>query len=175
MLPTRDACFRARTNGPVRYLACKLDHRRSASRVDPWRGGARLTRDVKHILVVDDDDSIREFAAEWLHEEGFIVAKARHGAEALLRVQDHRPDVIVLDLMMPVMDGWAFAEACHRLTRPTAIPTLVVSAAHGLAQAAERLRPFGVRASLAKPFDLEVLSAMVRRLAGRHVAAPWPG
>ena len=116
-------------------------------------------------MVVDDENSIRELTAAWLSDEGFVVATARNGADALRQLRDFCPDVIVLDLMMPVMDGWAFAEACRRQTGSVEIPIVVVSAGHGLAQAAEQLHQFGVRACLAKPYDLEVLAATVNTLA----------
>ena len=118
----------------------------------------------KRVLVVDDEASIRDVVAAWLGDEGFAVSTASNGAEALRVLRDVRPDAIVLDLMMPVMDGWAFAEACHQLTAPAGIPILVVSAAYGLSQTAERLRQFGVRACLAKPFNLDVLTATVHTL-----------
>ena len=118
----------------------------------------------KRVLVVDDEASLRELVAAWLEDEGFAVTTASNGAEALRVLREVRPEVIVLDLMMPVMDGWAFAEACHRVTAPAAIPILVVSAAYGLSQTAERLRTFGVRACLAKPFNLDVLTATVSTL-----------
>jgi two-component system chemotaxis response regulator CheY len=130
---------------------------------------------VSRVLLVDDEETIRGLAADWLGDEGFAVDTAGNGAEALQRLEAHRPDVIVLDLMMPIMDGWAFAEACHRLTHPPEIPIIVVSAAHELVESARRLRPFGVRAALAKPFDLDVLSATIARLTepGRK-PVPWP-
>jgi two-component system, chemotaxis family, chemotaxis protein CheY len=130
---------------------------------------------MPRVLVVEDENTIRALAADWLGDEGFAVDTASNGVEALQRVAARRPDVIVLDLMMPVMDGWAFAEACHQLIHPSEIPIVVVSAAYGLADTAQRLRPFGVRATIAKPFDLDVLSATVARLAepGRK-PVPWP-
>ena len=76
----------------------------------------------------------------------------------------------MLDLMLPVMDGWAFAEACRRVTGAVEIPIIVVSAGHGLVQASEQLRAFGVRACLAKPFDLEMLAATATTLAEREEA-----
>jgi CheY-like chemotaxis protein len=87
-------------------------------------------------------------------------------AKRWLKVRAARPDAVVLDLAMPVMDGWSFAEACHALPREP-IPILIVSASTQLARAAEQLRAFGVHASLPKPFDLEVLLHKVRRIT-RH-------
>jgi two-component system chemotaxis response regulator CheY len=130
---------------------------------------------MSRILVIDDEKSIREIAADWLGSEGFEVDTAENGLKALEQVRASPPDVIVLDLMMPVMDGWAFAEACHRLTQPAEIPIVVISATHGLVEAARRLRPFGVRATMAKPFDLDVLTATITRLADHGRAqVPWP-
>lgn len=120
------------------------------------------------VLVVEDDQLLRDLIAETLGDEGYAVEEAANGEEALAQVRQRAPDLVVLDLMMPVMDGWSFARAWHA-ERAHATPIVVLSAAHGLAAAAEELAPFGVRATLAKPFDLEVLAAVVGRLAsGPH-------
>ena len=92
----------------------------------------------------------------------------------MTKLQLIRPDVIVLDLMMPVMDGWTFAETCHALDIGEAIPILVTSASPELARAGEQLHAYGVRAAVAKPFDLDVLLAAVGRLANRLAAIEWP-
>ncbi len=130
---------------------------------------------MSQILVVEDDEAIRSLVSEVLRDDGYSVSEASNGVEALQEIGRARPDAIVLDLMMPVMDGWSFAEACHKLTSPAEIPIVVVSAAHGLADAAKRLRPYGVCAALPKPFDLDVLTATIARLAepGR-APVPWP-
>jgi len=80
------------------------------------------------ILVVDDESAIREVIIQLLEDEGYLVEQAANGVEALTKLQLIRPDVIVLDLMMPVMDGWAFAKTCHALDIGEAIPILVTSA-----------------------------------------------
>jgi two-component system, chemotaxis family, chemotaxis protein CheY len=127
-----------------------------------------------HVVVVEDEATIRETIAEVLEDEGYSVEQARHGAEGLLKVQRRRPDVIVLDLMMPVMDGWAFARACNPRSDGRAIPIMIMSASPDLARSAEQLHPYGVRAAVAKPFDLEVLVAVVGRLTKRPAAVEWP-
>ena len=118
-------------------------------------------------MVIEDEDSIRDLTAAWLADDGFEVVTARNGADALRQLPVACPDVIVLDLMMPVMDGWAFAEACHRWSAPVEIPIVVVSAAHGLVQTARQLRQYGVRGSVAKPFDLDLLTTTIARIVER--------
>ena len=66
---------------------------------------------TKRVLVVEDDETLRTTVAEALEDEGYQVITATNGAEALRLVRAAEPDAIVLDLMMPVMDGRAFLEA----------------------------------------------------------------
>ena len=68
---------------------------------------------MPQILVVEDDDAIRELVSDVLRDDGYDVREATNGVEALGRIREERPDLIVLDLMMPVMDGWTFVEECH--------------------------------------------------------------
>ena len=116
---------------------------------------------AKRILVVDDDDTIRETLADALHLEGYTVDTAANGAIALDRVRQARPDAIILDLMMPVMDGWRFMSAYRSEAACIGIPVLVTSAYRQLGEAAPELR---VQACIAKPFDLGVLLGAVERL-----------
>jgi CheY-like chemotaxis protein len=138
------------------------------SPLTPLASRRRPCEPGQHVMVVEDEDSIREVTAAWLADEGFAVTTACNGADALRQLRHAWPDVIVLDLMMPVMDGWAFAEACHRLSAPVEIPIVVVSASHGLVQTAHQLREFGVRAYLAKPFDFDLLTKIITTLVERQ-------
>ena len=117
-----------------------------------------------HVLVVDDDDVIRDTIADALEFEGYVVRRARNGQEALGQVQAGPPRVIVLDLMMPVMDGWTFVERCRADSLCADVPIVVVSASHNLRSAASRLTAKGVSAVIAKPFSLDVLIGAVDRL-----------
>ena len=119
---------------------------------------------TKRVLVVEDDDGIRHAVAEGLELEGYEVLTATNGAEALERVRAGRPDAVVLDLMMPVMDGWAFLDACQREELCKGTPVLVVSAYRALPETAPQL---GVRGCIAKPFDLDVVLGAVERLVQR--------
>ena len=116
------------------------------------------------VLVVEDDEHIRDALAEALDLEGYTVETAANGAVALQRVRAVQPDMIILDLMMPVMDGWAFMKACRREALCAGIPVLVTSAYRKLAETAPEL---AVQAYLAKPFDLDVLMGAVERLLRR--------
>jgi CheY-like chemotaxis protein len=116
----------------------------------------------KRILVVDDEEPIRSTVAEALADEGYEVLTAPDGAKALELVRAAEPDGVVLDLMMPVLDGWGFLEACRKEKLCASTPVLVLSAYRKLAEAV----PAEVRVDrvLAKPFELEVLLEAVEEL-----------
>jgi DNA-binding response OmpR family regulator len=124
---------------------------------------------ASRVLVIEDDESIRAALAEALDLEGYAVETAANGALALDKVRVAQPDVIILDLMMPVMDGWAFMKACRSEALCAGIPVLVTSAYRKLAETAPELH---VQACLAKPFDLDVLLGAVERLLRRGPAHP---
>ncbi len=126
---------------------------------------------MPEILVVEDDEAIRGLVTEVLRDDGYEVGEAANGVEALDYVDHHRPDLIVLDLMMPIMDGWTFVEKCRRRACCCEVPIVVTSASHDLPKTAERLRAFGVRTCLAKPFDVDGLLALVERYAPSAPAA----
>jgi DNA-binding response OmpR family regulator len=116
--------------------------------------------DSGRVLVVDDDALIRDTLAIALSDEGYAVRVAPDGRVALETLHEWLPDLIVLDLMMPVMDGPAFRSAQKGLERAAHIPVIVLSAAHNI-QA--RVAGLGAAAVLAKPFDLGILLATVER------------
>jgi CheY-like chemotaxis protein len=118
---------------------------------------------MKRILVVDDEPTIRELIAEFLREWGYHVETAVNGAEALQRMRRRLPDVIVLDLMMPLLDATGFVELKRLKPRFDSVPVLLVTAAFGAAEAGQRL---GAHAWLAKPFELDDLVNAVERLIG---------
>jgi CheY-like chemotaxis protein len=115
-----------------------------------------------YVLVVDDDPAIRGLLADALRGEGYIVDLAAHGREALDAMRARRPATVVLDLMMPVMDGFSFMEACHNEQLCDNVPIVVISAVH---DALQRMREIPVNACLAKPFDLDSLIRMISRFA----------
>ena len=109
------------------------------------------------ILVVDDDPDILEALSEILEAEGYEVDRARHGQEALARIDQRRPDLILLDLMMPVMDGWEFLRLQQRDPKIARVPVIILSA---LDQA--RIGDVGAAAALKKPLDFDRLLDLVR-------------
>lgn len=112
---------------------------------------------MRRVLIVDDDEGIRQFVATALSEEGYEVAEAADGKEALARAEAVRPDLILLDLRMPVMDGWEFARAYR--SRPGKGARLVIVTA-GL-DVAKDAREIGADGFLAKPFQLDDLLSAV--------------
>ena len=105
-------------------------------------------------LVVEDDEYIRNVISDLLADHGFDVVRAANGAEALEHLDTTRPDVMVLDLLMPVMHGWEFMESYEERTGGTPIPIVVVSVNAALPRSFDRL---GVRSVVAKPFDVDDL------------------
>jgi CheY-like chemotaxis protein len=116
---------------------------------------------ARHILVVEDDSATRDVLILILEKEGFTVSGAANGREALERLQwMERPSLILLDLMMPVMDGWQFREAQKQDPALASIPVVVVSAAGNLPQ---EIASLDIAGYLKKPvgFD-EILEAIQR-------------
>ncbi len=111
------------------------------------------------ILVVDDDPSILSTVSEILDLEGYPVETAANGAEALRAVERSRPSLVLLDMRMPVLDGWGFARALKE--RGLKLPILVMTAAQNARRWAEEI---GADGYLAKPFDLLNLLDAVERL-----------
>ena len=114
------------------------------------------------VLVVDDVDHGREIFAEYLEYRGFRVATAADGLEAIEKAFELRPDVILMDLSLPGIDGW---EATRRLKgdeRTRDIPIIALTA-HALASAHEKAREVGCNAVVTKPCLPKDLEQEVRR------------
>lgn len=112
------------------------------------------------VLVVDDDPSILLVVAELLDDEGYVVGTAANGAEALGAVERLDPALVLLDMRMPVIDGWGFVRGLR--ARDKAVPPiLVMTAAQDARRWAEEV---GAAGYVAKPFDLDDLLSAVERL-----------
>ena len=117
----------------------------------------------RRILVVDDDSGIREVLVECLAGEGYDVADARNGAEGLERLRGHRPHVVLVDLLMPVMNGRQFIAHLRADAATQGIPVLLMTGSNELLGRP----PAGADALLPKPFELEELLDLVRRYGAR--------
>ncbi len=111
------------------------------------------------VLVVDDDDAIRDTVAEVLRSEGYAVNTAANGAEALASVDLVHPKLVLLDMRMPVLDGWGFVRGLNE--RGIRFPILVLTATQDARRWAEEI---GADGYIAKPFDLDDLLTAVERL-----------
>jgi CheY-like chemotaxis protein len=115
--------------------------------------------DERSILVVDDDPSILDVMSMALELAGYSVRAAHNGAEALALVEEAMPSLVVLDMRMPVLDGWGFAQALQ--TRGLQVPILVVTAAQDARGWADQIHAEGY---LAKPFEITELLRSVAQL-----------
>ncbi len=120
---------------------------------------------TRTVLVVDDDPDIRSLIEDLLSLEGYRIISAPDGAAALSVAAREQPDVILLDLNMPVLDGQGFARA-YRATPPPHAPIVCMTAA---AEAERRCREIDADASLGKPFEVpdlfECIAHYTRRAA----------
>lgn len=123
---------------------------------------------LPRILVVDDDSKITSLLRRSLTYEGYRVEVARNGREGLELAEDYQPDLVVLDLMMPVMDGW---EMCRHLRQKSDVPILMLSARDEVADRVKGLNQ-GADDYLPKPFALEEMLARVRALLRRRQSRP---
>lgn len=116
------------------------------------------------ILIVDDDPHLRELSGVFLQREGFDVSEAANGIEALLFLENRKADLMILDVMMPQMDGW---ELCRRLRTWHDLPVLMLTAKGATSQ---KLKGFQVGADdyLVKPFEPLELIARVKALLKRY-------
>ncbi len=110
---------------------------------------------VARILVIDDDADIRDAVTEVLTFEGHEVFTAAEGEQGLVRCRQARPDLVLLDLMMPGMNGWDFLKSLRRDEVIGRTPVVVVSALG-------RVPELPVSGFLPKPFGLDALVALVR-------------
>ena len=121
------------------------------------------TRAVPLVLLVEDDAAVRSTLAAILHDEGCDIIIAPNGFDALVALEQHEPDIVVLDWMMPVVDGQNFLQALRGEYRKTT-PVLVISAGR---VSEETAREAGANGYLRKPFDIDELMRILLELIGR--------
>jgi two-component system alkaline phosphatase synthesis response regulator PhoP len=132
------------------------------------KGGVRVAR---KILVVDDDVNMRSVLEYRLEKDGHSVLLAGDGAHALELVRKERPDLVILDLVLPRLDGFGFLEALRGVEETISLPVLVLTA-YGHEQ--NRIRSFelGAVCFVVKPFSPRTVAADVKRLLAAGRQAP---
>ncbi|HTP26423.1 MAG TPA: response regulator [Anaeromyxobacteraceae bacterium] len=134
----------------------------AAGRGETPAGGA------SSVLIVEDDADLRAVLVEALTMEGYAVQKAANGGDALDIARMVPPGLIILDLMMPVMDGWEFREHQKRDQRLRQVPVVAMSAALPYLGR----HPIDVDGFICKPMELSALLSLVRRFVGPPANAP---
>jgi GAF domain-containing protein/CheY-like chemotaxis protein len=161
MVTILDEQRRAASLGAVGYLTKPIDRERLRGLMGRFRASARPTR----VLLVEDDADQRQRVGGWLEGQQWVVQEAANGREALAHLQTDQPDVILLDLMMPEMDGFAVVAALQKEPHWRDIPVIVITARDLDAQDRERLNS-GVQSVLVKEaFRPGELVERIRRLA----------
>ena len=119
---------------------------------------------MARVLIVDDDPHIRELIAHFMQQEGLEVSEAVDGQDALRLMDEVRVDLVILDIMMPGMDGW---ELCRELRSRNELPLLMLTAKGEPSQIVKGFT-LGTDDYLVKPFDPHVLVARVKSLLRRY-------
>ncbi|HET7758701.1 MAG TPA: response regulator [Gaiellaceae bacterium] len=152
-------------NGRVRVYKTPGRHRRyRRGDLDAFleRSGPEARRGPV-VLIVDDDDRLREYVRVNLEMEGYTVREAGSAEEGMRVLDDARPDLILLDVMMPKVDGWEMLQRVHDSHGVGAVPVVMFSGKvdeRGADQAAER----GAQGFIGKPFDPRELIAQTKQL-----------
>ena len=114
--------------------------------------------EAKTVLVVEDDTNTAALIALYLERDGFSPVTAGDGAAGLRLARRHRPDLVILDLMIPEIDGW---EVCRRLRQDSEVPVIMLTG-HGSERAAKEGIEYGAFDYLTKPCELEDLAEKIR-------------
>lgn len=118
---------------------------------------------MKKVLAVDDSRTLRDMLIGCLQDAGHEVFSAQDGAEALERLREHRPDIVITDLNMPVMNGLEFIEAARGEEAGRDVPVLLLTT-ETAAELKERARAVGATGWLTKPFDEAQVLSLVNQL-----------
>jgi CheY-like chemotaxis protein len=124
-------------------------------------GQEAATSAKRRVLVVDDEEGFRDGVADLLEMEGYAVSVARNAVEAIRLLPDFKPEVILLDLRMPFLDGESFLRGLRGLPASRDVPVVLISAKEELASIATQ---YGAAGYLSKPFEAPQLLSMIERL-----------
>ncbi|HKT61555.1 MAG TPA: response regulator, partial [Gemmatimonadales bacterium] len=121
------------------------------------------------VLLVEDEEQLRRVMKDLLEREGYIVSEARDGIQALDQVDRHAPDIIVLDLNLPGLDGYSVLQQLRSRAATRTIPVMVLTA-KGDEDNEVRVFELGADDFITKPFRARALSARLEAVLGRHRA-----
>jgi len=157
----------ARPPGATPFPTWLLSDDRNPARPGSHLGSADrapVQENERCVMIVEDEKDAREAMVELIEQEGVTALGARHGQEALdMLLQGQRPSLILLDLKMPVMDGWAFCDALGADERFASIPVAILTASAIYESLPHRRNGAGL---FTKPVDFQRLLALVRRFCG---------
>ena len=121
--------------------------------------------DIQKVLIADDEKHIREILKMYCEKEGFDVIEAADGAEAILKVQSEKPDILILDIMMPVMNGYEATKMIRSLDREDAkVIPIIAMTANAFTEDRLRAKEAGMNEHIAKPFDVKLLVKIIHKL-----------
>jgi PAS domain S-box-containing protein len=144
----------------------------SKASIDAPTGNLQISKssksqpDQKTILIADDDDHIRQLLRQELEPRGYLVREAKDGADAIAQIKTLHPDLILLDIMMPKMNGFDVALVLKNDLAVTNIPIIILS---GIEER-ERAKNLGVEAYLTKPIDADLLDRTITTLLTQPIA-----
>jgi two-component system, OmpR family, phosphate regulon response regulator PhoB len=150
------------------HLAHGTWRSRVRHRPDPGggAGGSRPTDATPLVLLVDDESAIRTICRVNLETDGMAVVEAMDGRDALERIRERRPELVLLDVMMPDVDGWEVAEQLAAVPETREIPVVFLSA-RAAREDRQRAQELGAVGYIIKPFDPLRLGAVVRDVLDR--------
>ncbi len=115
---------------------------------------------AKKILVIDDDPALTKMVDSFMTAHGYKVIVATDGEEGLAKVKSEVPDLMVLDVQMPRMNGYTFVHECKKIPSALKVPIIVLTAKQGMA---EIFKVEGVKEYITKPFAMEKLLESVKK------------
>jgi CheY-like chemotaxis protein len=125
---------------------------------------SEVDADAPTVLVIDDDQTVRDLMTRFLHLEGYNVALAQDGAEGLERIRELKPAAVLLDILMPEVDGWTVLAACKDDPEIAEIPVIVLT----ISDNRKRAYALGASDFLVKPVDRNLLREVLGRHRGAH-------
>jgi len=135
----------------------------------PGSPGTEANRPPR-VLIVDDEEEVRLSVGEYLETKGFVIAEAEDGEEALAKAFTEKPDLILLDLRLPKVDGYQVCQTLKGNPITSVIPIIMITALNTTNQKVKGIE-FGADDYVEKPFDLEELSARIKMVMRRMQVA----